>query len=58
MHSAASNVRADSRLARMKLISVPKRPKHNPLISVGLGHDKYQSWKAFLGEGYWSVELK
>jgi len=28
--------------ARMKLISVPKRPKRNPLISVRLGHDKYQ----------------
>ena len=42
----------------MKLISVPKRPKRIPLISVGLGHDKYQSWEAFLDEGYWSVELK
>jgi 5-methylcytosine-specific restriction endonuclease McrA len=44
--------------ARMKLISVPKRPKRNPLISVRLGHDKYRSWKAFLDEAYWSVELK
>jgi len=44
--------------ARKKSISVPKRPKRKPLISVRLGHDKYQSWKAFLDEGYWSVELK
>lgn len=44
--------------ARMKLIAQPKRPKRNPLISVRLGHDKYHSWKAFLDEAYWSVELK
>lgn len=44
--------------ARMRLIAVPKRPKRNPLISVRLGHEKYQSWKAFLDEAYWSVELK
>ncbi|MCC5823547.1 MAG: HNH endonuclease [Phycisphaerales bacterium] len=44
--------------ARMKLITTPKRPRRNPLISVRLGHDKYHSWKAFLDEAYWSVELK
>tara|TARA_R110000782_G_scaffold13976_20_gene41030 strand:+ start:7883 stop:8626 length:744 start_codon:yes stop_codon:yes gene_type:complete len=44
--------------ARMKLIAQPKRPRRNPLISVRLGHDKYHSWKAFLDEAYWSVELK
>jgi 5-methylcytosine-specific restriction endonuclease McrA len=44
--------------ARMRLIAAPKRPKRNPLISVRLGHDKYHSWKAFLDEAYWSVELK
>ena len=44
--------------ARMKLITQPKRPRRNPLISVRLGHDKYHSWKAFLDEAYWSVELK
>ncbi len=44
--------------ARMKLITIPKRPKRNPLIAVRLGQDKYHSWKAFLDEAYWSVELK
>lgn len=44
--------------ARMRLIATPKRPRRNPLISLRLGHDKYHSWKAFLDEAYWSVELK
>lgn len=44
--------------ARMKLISKPKQPRRNPLISVRLGHEKYNSWKAFLDDAYWSVELK
>jgi 5-methylcytosine-specific restriction endonuclease McrA len=43
--------------ARMKLIRAPKRPRRNPLISVKLGHDKYASWKSFLDDAYWSVEL-
>lgn len=44
--------------ARMKLITLPRRPKRNPMISIRLGSEKYQSWKAFLDEAYWSVELK
>jgi len=44
--------------ARMALTRQPKRPRRNPLISIKLGHDKYASWKAFLDEAYWSVELK
>jgi 5-methylcytosine-specific restriction endonuclease McrA len=44
--------------AHMRLIAVPKRPRRNPLISVRLGNEKYRSWKAFLDEAYWSVELK
>lgn len=44
--------------ARMKLINKPKQPRRNPLISVRLGHEKYNSWKAFLDDAYWSVELK
>jgi hypothetical protein len=42
----------------MKLITIPRRPKRNPMISIRLGSEKYQSWKAFLDEAYWSVELK
>ncbi|MEM1329076.1 MAG: HNH endonuclease [Planctomycetota bacterium] len=43
--------------ARMRLVREPKRPRRNPLISVRLGHDKYTSWKSFLDEAYWSVEI-
>lgn len=44
--------------ARMKLVTVPVRPKRSPLISIKLGHDKYASWKSFLDDAYWSVELR
>jgi len=44
--------------ANMKLITLPKQPKRNPVISLRIGHDKYASWKQFLDQAYWSVELK
>ncbi len=44
--------------ANMKLICKPVQPKHNPMISVRIGQERYSSWKAFLDEAYWSVELK
>ena len=44
--------------ARMKLVRQPIEPRRNPMIAVRLGQPKYQSWKAFLDEAYWSVELK
>lgn len=34
--------------ARMKLISPPKKPKQNPLLSAKLRQPKYAVWKAFL----------
>jgi len=43
--------------ASMKLIRVPKRPRRNPAIALRLGSPRYQSWKAFLDEAYWTVEL-
>lgn len=43
--------------ASMKLIRKPVRPKRHPLITIRLGHAKYESWKSFLDEAYWSVEL-
>lgn len=43
--------------AHMKLWRKPERPKRNPLIALRLGNQKYQSWKAFLDNAYWSVEL-
>ncbi len=44
--------------ANMKLIAVPKQPRRNPLISMRMGHDRYSSWKQFLDNAYWSVELR
>ena len=44
--------------AHMRLIRAPGRPKYSPIIAVRLGKAKYQSWKTFLDNAYWSVELK
>ncbi len=44
--------------ARMRLVRAARRPKRNPLITLRLGSAKYQSWKTFLDEAYWSVELR
>jgi 5-methylcytosine-specific restriction endonuclease McrA len=44
--------------ARMSLITKPARPKRNPTITLRLGEHKYHSWKAFLDDAYWHVELK
>jgi len=44
--------------ASMHLIRPPAKPKRNPIIALRLGSDKYASWRAFLDNAYWSVELK
>jgi 5-methylcytosine-specific restriction endonuclease McrA len=44
--------------ANMHLIRQPVRPKRNPAITLSLGKAKYASWKAFLDDAYWTVELK
>ncbi len=44
--------------AGMKLVRKPARPKRNPMISIRLGQERYHSWKAFLDDAYWNVELK
>ncbi|HMN95560.1 MAG TPA: HNH endonuclease [Phycisphaerales bacterium] len=44
--------------ARMKLVRRPVRPRRNPAIAIRLGSPKYQSWRAFLDEAYWTVELR
>ncbi|MBN1124558.1 MAG: HNH endonuclease [Sedimentisphaerales bacterium] len=43
--------------ANMTLITVPAKPRRNPVIHVHLNHDRYKSWKQFLDHAYWSVEL-
>jgi hypothetical protein len=42
----------------MKLVRRPFKPRRNPVISLRLGSDRYASWRAFLDNAYWSVELK
>lgn len=44
--------------ASMQLIRAPVRPKRSPLLSIKLGNPKYESWKTFLDNAYWSVDLK
>ncbi len=44
--------------AGMRLIRKPVRPKRNPLISLRAGDRRYRSWRAFLDDAYWSVELR
>ena len=55
------NVRKGGRTpeqAHMKLYSVPHKPRRSPVICMRLGDERYSSWKAFLDNAYWSVELK
>ncbi len=55
------NVRKGGRTPReahMALIRKPEKPKRSPLLNLKLTHRKYQSWKTFLENAYWSVELK
>ena len=44
--------------AHITLIRNPVKPRRNPVIGLRLGTEKYASWRAFLDNAYWSVELK
>jgi 5-methylcytosine-specific restriction endonuclease McrA len=44
--------------AHMNLVRLPVKPKRSPLLSLKLGNPKYESWKTFLDNAYWSVDLK
>ena len=44
--------------AHLKLVRKPVRPRRNPVITLRLGSAKYQTWRAFLDEAYWTVELR
>src|SRR5438034_1324749 len=55
------NVRKGGRTpkqAHVTLIRKPEKPKRSPLLNLKLTHRKYQSWRTFLENAYWSVELK
>jgi 5-methylcytosine-specific restriction endonuclease McrA len=54
------NVRKGGRTPReagMHLIREPIEPRTSPVLGLKLSHGKYHSWKAFLDNAYWSVEL-
>jgi 5-methylcytosine-specific restriction endonuclease McrA len=44
--------------AHMKLLTKPVKPKRSPVINIKLADARYASWKQFLDEAYWTVELK
>lgn len=46
------------RQAGMRLVRKPVQPKRNPAIAIRLGSPKYDSWRTFLDEAYWTVELQ
>jgi 5-methylcytosine-specific restriction endonuclease McrA len=55
------NVRKGGRTpdqARMHLITRPVKPKRSPVINIRLADERYHSWKQFLDNAYWTVELK
>jgi len=44
--------------AHMHLITKPVKPKRSPVINIKLADERYWSWKQFLDNAYWTVELK
>lgn len=44
--------------AGITLITKPVKPRHNPLVHIHLGSRQYSTWRQFLNNAYWSVELK
>ncbi len=57
----ACNVRKGGRTpkeAGLKLLKPAVRPKRSPLLALKLDNRKYESWKTFLNNAYWSVDLK
>lgn len=55
------NVRKGGRTPReagVTLIRKPEKPKRSPLLNQKMSNRKYQSWRTFLDNAYWSVELK
>lgn len=55
------NVRKGGRTpqeANMRLFRKPVKPRRSPILCQQLTHVKYQSWKTFLDESYWTVELR
>ncbi len=57
----ACNVRKGGRTppeAHMILVRHPVKPKRSPLLTVKLGNPKYESWRSFVDNAYWLVDLR
>ncbi|MFW6161938.1 MAG: HNH endonuclease [Planctomycetota bacterium] len=57
----ACNTRKGGRLpveASMALIRRPFKPRRSPVIRLTIRDERYKSWRHFVDEAYWSVELK
>ena len=55
------NTRKGSRTpkeARMRLLSVPKKPRFNPLLARKLDNPKYACWRSFLKAAGYSVDVE
>lgn len=46
------------RQANMRLLTVPRRPKHNPSDDFKIIDERYSSWSHFVSNVYWNVELE
>lgn len=44
--------------AGIRLIRPPFKPKRSPQMTIKLTNPKYHTWKSFIDEAYWSVDLK
>ena len=42
----------------MQLIRTPVRPRLNPAIVTHVTKRKFASWRSFLDEAYWNIELE
>jgi 5-methylcytosine-specific restriction endonuclease McrA len=57
----ACNTRKGGRLPReagMHLVRHPFKPRRSPVIRLTIRDERYKSWRHFVDEAYWSVELK
>ena len=44
--------------AGMRLTRKPFKPRRSPIIRLTIRNEKYRSWRHFVDEAYWDVELK
>jgi 5-methylcytosine-specific restriction endonuclease McrA len=44
--------------AGMHLVRRPFKPRRSPIIRLTIRNEKYRSWRHFVDEAYWDVELK